>query len=109
MSEPGLVGRNDLIAAITAFLADQYAPTLGGIRDAMERELDLAGPDALARLGERLAETGSDWSFCPLDSQARRIHHTTPPESTARGAASPRCTQTDRRWRIAISGAHDER
>jgi hypothetical protein len=70
-----LVSRDPLIAAITTFLAGQDARTLDEIRNALERELDAAGPAALVRLGERLATSGADWEYYPRDSLARRIHH----------------------------------
>ena len=70
-----LIGRDPLIAAITTFLSGQDAPTLAAIREALERELDAAGPDALVRLGERLANDGADWDYYPADPLARRIHH----------------------------------
>jgi 1-acyl-sn-glycerol-3-phosphate acyltransferase len=70
-----LIGRDPLIAAITTFLSGQDAHTLAAIRVALERELDAAGPDALVRLGERLATAGADWDFYPADPLARRIHH----------------------------------
>ena len=70
-----LIGRDPLIAAITTFLSGQDAPTLAAIRVELERELDAAGPDALVRLGERLANDGADWDFYPADPLARRIHH----------------------------------
>lgn len=74
MPEP-LVSRDPLIAAITTFLAGQDARTLDEIRDALERELDAAGPAALVRLGERLATSGADSEYYPRDPLARRIHH----------------------------------
>ena len=67
-------GREPLIAAITAFLARDHAPALGELQEALRREIDAAGPDALAALGHRLAEPGSDWSYYPSDPLARRIH-----------------------------------
>jgi 1-acyl-sn-glycerol-3-phosphate acyltransferase len=70
-----LIGRDPLIAAITTFLSGQDARTLAAIRVALERELDAAGPDALVRLGERLANAGADWDFYPADPLARGIHH----------------------------------
>jgi 1-acyl-sn-glycerol-3-phosphate acyltransferase len=75
MAEELLVDRDGLVSAITAFLAGSDARMLNGIRGALEREIDAAGPVALANLGERLANTGSDWSFFPRDPLARRIHH----------------------------------
>ena len=70
-----LIGRDPLIAAITTFLSGQDAHTLAAIREALERELDAAGPDALVRLGERLANAGADWDYYPADPLAQRIHH----------------------------------
>jgi 1-acyl-sn-glycerol-3-phosphate acyltransferase len=48
--------------------------TLEDIRAALEREIDNAGPDALIRLKERLAEADG-WEYHPSDPLARRIHH----------------------------------
>jgi len=76
--QPGprpLLGRDALIAAITKFLADRDAGTLADIRDALRHEFDQAGPDALVRLGERLASAGADWDYSPGDPLARRVHH----------------------------------
>ena len=42
------VGRDTLITAITTFLADHDPRTLSAIREALEREIDGAGPEALA-------------------------------------------------------------
>src|SRR5688572_16665348 len=70
-----IVRRGLLIAAITRFLSDRDVPTLDAIRADLEREIDAAGPEALAQLGERLAKSGSDWGFNPRDPLARRIHH----------------------------------
>jgi 1-acyl-sn-glycerol-3-phosphate acyltransferase len=75
MAEQLLIDRNGLVSAITAFLAGNDARTLAGLRQALEREIDVAGPSALADLGDRLAHTGSMWSFFPRDPLARRIHH----------------------------------
>jgi 1-acyl-sn-glycerol-3-phosphate acyltransferase len=75
MAEQLLIDREGLVSAITAFLAGNDARTLEGIRNALEREIDVGGPEALAGLGERLANTGADGSFFPRDPLARRIHH----------------------------------
>lgn len=64
---------DSLIAAITAFLADQDLLTLNEIRAALGRELDAAGPGALAQLHERLM-TGTEWDFYPADPVAKRVH-----------------------------------
>lgn len=70
-----MVRRGLLIASITRFLADRDSATLSDIRAALEREIDAAGPQALAQLGERLAKSGGDWGYNPRDPLARRIHH----------------------------------
>src|SRR5262245_5789709 len=64
-----------LTAAITTFLAGRDARTLNDIREALEREINAAGPETLARLTQRLADDGADWTFYPSDPLARRIHH----------------------------------
>ena len=69
------VARDTLIGAITTFLALQDPHTLADIRESLEREIDEAGPEALVRLNERLDNAGADWSYCPPDPLARRIHH----------------------------------
>ncbi len=71
---PTECGRDPLIAAITAFLARAHAPALGEIRDTLQREIDAAGPAALATLGNRLAHPDTEWSYYPSDPLARRIH-----------------------------------
>jgi 1-acyl-sn-glycerol-3-phosphate acyltransferase len=71
-----LKSRDDLIAAILAFLAGgRDLLALGDIRGALEQEIDAAGPDALIRLKERLAEADDGWDYHPSDPLARRIHH----------------------------------
>src|SRR5436309_10872433 len=74
VATPPECGRDPLIAAITAFLARDHAPALDGIRDTLHREIDEAGPAALAALADRLAHPGTDWSYYPSDPLARRIH-----------------------------------
>jgi 1-acyl-sn-glycerol-3-phosphate acyltransferase len=70
-----LLDRDALISYITAFLAGYDAATLDGIRATLHREMDAAGPEALARLNERLVAAGADWGYYPRDPLARRIHH----------------------------------
>lgn len=66
--------RERLVAGILAFLGDQDLLTVDELRAALEREIDGAGPDALAGLKERLtAELG--WDYYPPDPLAQRIHH----------------------------------
>jgi len=68
-------GRAPLVAAITAFLAGQDDEGRAEIRAALDRELDAAGPRALAALVERLGAAGADWGYYAPDPLARRIHH----------------------------------
>lgn len=75
MSETIPLGRGALISAITAFLAGQDERTLEGIRRALARVIDDAGPDGLTRLRDSLEHAGADWSYYPADPLARRIHH----------------------------------
>ena len=85
MSDPSLAssgggtasgcGRAPLVQAITAFLEHDHAASIAEIRASLERTLDEAGPEAIAFLGQRLACTGTDWSYYPGDPLARRIHH----------------------------------
>jgi 1-acyl-sn-glycerol-3-phosphate acyltransferase len=68
------LSRRTLTTAILDFLADQDPLTLQAIRDAIEREIDSAGPEALSALGARLvADDG--WVYYPRDPLAQRIHH----------------------------------
>jgi 1-acyl-sn-glycerol-3-phosphate acyltransferase len=69
------IGRDEILAATLAFLAGEDAQRLAGVRRALERELDAAGPAAVTRLGERLKTSGADWDYYPPDPLARRIHH----------------------------------
>jgi len=80
--------RDGLIEAITAFLAGRDANTLSGIRDALGRELDQAGPGALADLNERLAAACDEWSCYPRDPLARRIHHVLADRLLERGSTA---------------------
>jgi 1-acyl-sn-glycerol-3-phosphate acyltransferase len=67
--------RDELIAAIDTFLGGHDPRALDEIREALARDIDAAGPDALITLGERLAGDGGTWSYYPPDPLARRIHH----------------------------------
>ena len=75
MAELPTLSRDLIVGAITTFLSNQPAATLDAVRHALEREIDAAGPDALAHLNKRLAAAGTDWTYYPPDSLARRIHH----------------------------------
>lgn len=70
-----MLGRSELVSAITTFLGGRDEATLERMRLILERELDAAGPAALAALNERFAATGSDWTYYPPDPLARRVHH----------------------------------
>ena len=72
MTEPLHLDRETLVAAITTFLANQNH--LDEIRDAIDAEIDTAGPQALADLNRRLAQAGTDWTYYERDPLARRIH-----------------------------------
>lgn len=76
MTQQVQAGRDTLVSAITQFLsAGQDERTLHGIRDALAREVDAAGPRALLRLDKRLESAGADWSYYRPDPLARRIHY----------------------------------
>jgi 1-acyl-sn-glycerol-3-phosphate acyltransferase len=70
------LGRDQLIGAITKFLANQDAATLEAMRVALGRDVDEAGPEAVSALTERLSKTGTDWDYYTRDPLARRIHRT---------------------------------
>ena len=70
-----MLTREAIVGAITTFLSNQPAATLEAVRRALEREIDGAGPYALAQLNERLAAAGTDWTYYPRDPLAQRIHH----------------------------------
>ncbi|MBA3271297.1 MAG: 1-acyl-sn-glycerol-3-phosphate acyltransferase, partial [Acidobacteria bacterium] len=72
---PHQLTREPLIEAISAFLAGRDRSTLNAFRSLLEREIDKAGPSALAALGHRLTTAGSDWDYYPRDPLARRLHH----------------------------------
>ena len=70
------IGRNQLVAAIAKFLANQDAATLAAMRLALERDIDEAGPEAVKELNQRLAVAGAEWEYYPRDQLARKIHRT---------------------------------
>ncbi len=72
MSNELHLDRDALVAAITTFLANQE--DIDAIRASLEAEVDAAGPQALADLNVRLAQTGADWAYYERDPLARRIH-----------------------------------
>jgi 1-acyl-sn-glycerol-3-phosphate acyltransferase len=76
--EPALppgCGRDPLVSAIMTFVARTHAPNLDRIRTLLEREIDAAGPGALALLARHAAVAGTDWAYYARDPLARRIHH----------------------------------
>lgn len=75
MPSPSPFDRDTLIAAITRFLTGLDPELLCAVRQALEREIDLAGPSALAALAARLTLPAADWSYYEADPLARRIHH----------------------------------
>ncbi|HWK11252.1 MAG TPA: 1-acyl-sn-glycerol-3-phosphate acyltransferase [Vicinamibacterales bacterium] len=70
-----MLGRAELIGAITTFLGGRDARTMEGMRETLGRELDAAGPAALEALNIRLESAGADWTYYPADPLARRVHH----------------------------------
>ncbi len=73
-TRPNGSSRDALIAAILQFLGGEDLLTLGDVREALEREIDAAGPDALLALKGRLA-SDNGWEYYPPDPLARGIHH----------------------------------
>jgi 1-acyl-sn-glycerol-3-phosphate acyltransferase len=71
-----MLGRAELIGAITTFLGGRDEQTMARMRAVLERELDAAGADALERLNLRLETAGAEWTYYPADPLARRLHHT---------------------------------
>jgi 1-acyl-sn-glycerol-3-phosphate acyltransferase len=67
--------RDPLVSAITQVLSGYDPHTLNAVRQVLEREIDTAGPAALAALSERLSSTGRDWAYYPPDALARSVHH----------------------------------
>ena len=70
-----MLGRAELIGAITTFLGGRDGGTMARMRATLERELDAAGPAALEQLNLRLETAGSEWTYYPPDPLARRVHH----------------------------------
>jgi 1-acyl-sn-glycerol-3-phosphate acyltransferase len=62
------------VSAILAFLAGGDILELADEREALEREIDAAGDDAVRALDARL-KTDLGWRYHPPDPLARRIHH----------------------------------
>jgi 1-acyl-sn-glycerol-3-phosphate acyltransferase len=67
--------RDPLVAAIAQVLSGYDPHTVATVRDRLQRELDDAGPAALAELSVRLETSGGDWAYYPPDPLARRVHH----------------------------------
>ena len=74
-SDPAQIAeRYPLIATVTKFLWRQDDETLDEIQRALAREMTDAGPEAVASLCSRLADSGTDWHYYPRDTLAKRIH-----------------------------------
>jgi 1-acyl-sn-glycerol-3-phosphate acyltransferase len=69
------LGRDQLVAAITDFLANQDRAALAAMREAVVREIDTSPNGAIAALARRLAVAGEDWNYYESDPLARRLHH----------------------------------
>jgi 1-acyl-sn-glycerol-3-phosphate acyltransferase len=69
------LGRDQLVAAITDFLANQDPAALAAMRAAVVAEIDGTPNTALLGLGRRLATAGEDWRYYESDPVARRLHH----------------------------------
>src|SRR5262245_51322506 len=66
--------RDRLVAAILDYLGTGDLLSRDEVREALEREVDRAGPAALLNLKTRLEEDYG-WAHYPPDPLARRIHH----------------------------------
>ena len=69
------LGRDQLVAAITDFLANQDPGALAAMRAAVTSEIEDTPNAALVALGRRMAAAGDDWSYYDSDPVARRLHH----------------------------------
>jgi 1-acyl-sn-glycerol-3-phosphate acyltransferase len=69
------LGRDQLVAAITAFLANQDPAALAAMRTAVVAEIDAAPNGSIHALARRLASAGEDWSYYEADPVARTLHH----------------------------------
>ena len=72
---PVTLGRDQLVAAITDFLANQDPSALAEMRAAVIEAIDATPNTALVALARRLATAGDDWSYYESDPVARRLHH----------------------------------
>ncbi|HTM03148.1 MAG TPA: lysophospholipid acyltransferase family protein [Vicinamibacterales bacterium] len=69
------LGREQLVGAITDFLANQDSSALAAMRTAVVHELDHAPNGAIVALARRLTAAGDDWNYYESDPLARRLHH----------------------------------
>ena len=67
--------RDSLVTTIAQVLSGYDTGTVASVRQLLVREIDLAGPGALAALSARLDVCGSEWAYYPRDPLARRVHH----------------------------------
>ena len=63
-----------LVAAILQFLGGRDLLAGDDVREALEREVEAAGPDAVLALQTRL-NSDLGWQYHPPDPLARRLHH----------------------------------
>ena len=67
--------RDPLVTAIAQVLSGYDTSTVAAVRQVLVREIDTAGPTALAALSARLDVCGNEWAYYPRDPLARRVHH----------------------------------
>lgn len=68
-------GREQLVAAIAAFLTHKQVPGIREILAPFERVIDEAGREAIDSLSRRLPLVGAEWGYFPRDPLVRRMHH----------------------------------
>ena len=74
MTTSGSASGDRLVDAIVDFLVSQDLVPLPDVRAALERQIDVAGPDAVTSLKARLT-ADSGWDYYPRDPLAQSIHH----------------------------------
>jgi 1-acyl-sn-glycerol-3-phosphate acyltransferase len=69
------LGRDQIVAAITDFLANQDPAALAAMRLAVVAEIDAAPNGSIIGLARRLTSAGEDWTYYESDPVARKLHH----------------------------------
>jgi 1-acyl-sn-glycerol-3-phosphate acyltransferase len=69
------LGRDQLVAAITDFLANQDPAALAAMRAAVVAQIDAVPNGSILALSRRLANAGEEWSYYESDPVARGLHH----------------------------------